>query len=72
MDDRALRKEIGNLEKQIAKLDTRKKELNDQLMTSTDAMSAMQLHEEMVKITEELEAAELRWAELQEQMENQY
>jgi ATP-binding cassette subfamily F protein 3 len=71
VDDRVLRKEIGNLEKQIAKLDTRKKELNEQLMKSTDAMSATQLHEEMVKVTEELETAEMRWAELQEQIENQ-
>ncbi len=71
VDDRVLRKEIGNLEKQIAKLDTRKKELNEQLMNSTDAMSAMQLHEEMVKVTAELETAEMRWAELQEQIENQ-
>ncbi len=34
-------------------------------------MSAMQLHEEMVKVTAELETAEMRWAELQEQIENQ-
>lgn len=69
LDDRALRKEISQVEKQIARLDSRKKELNDQLMNSTDAMSAMQLHEELVKVTEELDAAELRWAELQEQIE---
>ncbi|XZE17759.1 ABC-F family ATP-binding cassette domain-containing protein [Pirellulaceae bacterium SH449] len=69
LDDRVLRKEISQVEKQIARLDARKKELNDQLMNSTDAMAAMQLHEELVKVTEELDAAELRWAELQEQIE---
>lgn len=69
LDDRAMRKEISQVEKQIARLDARKKELNDQLMSSTDAVSAMQLHEELVKVTEELNTAEIRWAELQEQIE---
>jgi hypothetical protein len=32
-------------------------------------MKAMELHEELLKVTEELETAEMKWAELQEQIE---
>ncbi|MFN7733118.1 MAG: ABC-F family ATP-binding cassette domain-containing protein [Pirellula sp.] len=69
LDERQLRKQIGNLEKSIAKLDTQRKALHDQLMASTDADEAVRLHEQMTQIASELEAAESRWAELQEQIE---
>ena len=69
VDDRSVKREVGQLEKTIAKLDAQKKTLNDQLMQSTEAIAAMKLHEELTKVTTELETAEMRWAELQEQME---
>ena len=67
-DDRAIRREVGNLEKTIAKLDAQKKQLNEQLMQSTEAIAAMKLHEELTKVSTDLETAEMRWAELQEQL----
>ena len=69
LDDRSLRKQIGNLEKNIAKLDQQKKSIHEQLMASSDPQAAMKLHEEMTKVSAELETAETRWAELQEQLE---
>jgi hypothetical protein len=39
-------------------------------MNATDTQSALKLHNELEKITGELEAAEMRWAELQEQLES--
>ena len=68
-DDRSVKREVGQLEKTIAKLDAQKKLLNDQLMQSTEAIAAMKLHEELTKVSTELETAEMRWSELQEQME---
>ncbi len=68
-DDRSVKREVGQLEKTIARLDTQKRSLNDELMQSTEAIAAMKLHEELTKVTTELETAEMRWAELQEQLE---
>lgn len=68
-DERLIRKEIANLEKSILKLDGQRKTLHEQLMKATDPMEAMRLHEELEKVSTELETAEMRWAELQEQVE---
>jgi hypothetical protein len=38
-------------------------------MNATDAQSALKLHTELENVSAELESAELRWAELQEQLE---
>jgi ATP-binding cassette subfamily F protein 3 len=70
-DDRAMRKEITQLEKAIARLDDQKRTVNEKLMQTTDPMEAMKLHDEVVKVSTELEAAEMRWAELQELIEEQ-
>jgi ATP-binding cassette, subfamily F, member 3 len=66
-DDRMLQKELRNLEKKIATLDTRRRELNEQLMNSTDADEALKLHNEMTTINQELESVEHRWYELNEE-----
>jgi ATP-binding cassette subfamily F protein 3 len=65
-EDRRARKELVQVEKQIAKLDSQKKQLNEQLMQSTDAITALKLHEEYVKVCSDLDRAEQRWADLQE------
>ena len=70
LDERTMRKQIGNLEKTIARLDQQKKELHQQLMETSDADTAVRLHEELTKVGAELEDAETRWAELQEQLES--
>jgi ATP-binding cassette subfamily F protein 3 len=71
IDQRTVHKQIGNLEKTIAKLDQQKKELNQQLMETSDPQAALKLHEELTKVSDELDAAETRWAELQEQLEDE-
>ena len=68
-DVRAARKEIGNLERTIARLDEQKRELNGRLQVSTDPAEALMLHNEWTKIVAQLEAAERRWCVLQEEME---
>jgi ATP-binding cassette, subfamily F, member 3 len=69
-DERAIRKEVSQLERQIAKLDTQRKDLNEKLMNSSEAIEAMKLHEELMKVSTDLETAEMRWSELQEQLES--
>lgn len=66
---RQMRKELASLERAIAKLDDRKREVNEQLLSTTDAGEAMRLHEEVTAINAELSAAEERWLELQEELE---
>lgn len=68
-DERVIKKEVNQLEKLIARLDAHKRTLNEQLMHSTEAIAAMKLHEELTQVTTELESAEMRWSELQEQLE---
>ena len=63
-ESRKAEKEIKNLEKKIAKLDDDKKAINAKLMTETDPDEAVRLHEEITKITKQLESAEERWMEL--------
>jgi ATP-binding cassette, subfamily F, member 3 len=65
-DDRSLQKELRNLEKKIAVLDTQRREINEKLMQSTDPDEAMKLHNEMTSISTELETIEHRWCELNE------
>lgn len=64
-DDRATRKEIANLEKAIARLDTEKKEKHAALLIATDPAEALRLHTAVEDVTQKLAAAEERWLELQ-------
>ncbi len=64
-DDRALRKEIANLEKSIARLDTEKKEKHAALLAVTDPAEALRLHSAVEEVSQKLAAAEERWLELQ-------
>jgi ATP-binding cassette subfamily F protein 3 len=66
LDEKQLRKELKNLEKEIARLDARKKELSDQLGNTADAKAALEIHNELTTVTEQLDAAESRWCELME------
>jgi ATP-binding cassette subfamily F protein 3 len=62
---RELRKELTNIERNIAKLDDRKRQLNVQLLQTTDAAEAMRLHQEVTAIAAQLAPIEERWCELQ-------
>ena len=66
---RDLRKELTTVERTIAKLDVRKRELNAEMLQTSDAARAMKLHEEITAIAKELAPAEERWCKLQEQIE---
>lgn len=63
-DERVVQKELKTLEKKIAQLDAKKREVNDQLMQSSDPEEALRLHNELAAITSELEGVEQRWCEL--------
>ena len=66
-DQRKTEKEIKNLEKKIARLDEEKRELNDKMMSETNAQEAMKLHEAIEKLNQELIESEERWLELSEE-----
>ncbi|MBI3839899.1 MAG: ABC-F family ATP-binding cassette domain-containing protein [Planctomycetia bacterium] len=63
---RELRKEVSGLERNIARLDDRRRQLNAQLLQATDPTEAMRLHEEITAIVKELTPIEERWCELQD------
>lgn len=67
-NEREIRKEIGSLEKTIARLDDQRRVANEQLMNATDPAEALRLHNEVAACTTQLADAELRWCALQEQL----
>ena len=71
-DERKVRKELSKTEKAIARLDKEKNELNAQLLSETDPDEALRLHNEVTRLTEELNEAEERWCELQEELETAF
>ena len=66
-EERKRVKEIANLEKKIAELEIQKKELNGQLLETTDTEEALRLHTEFTDVSDQLARAEQRWCELVEQ-----
>jgi ATP-binding cassette, subfamily F, member 3 len=67
-NERAARKEIINLERTIAQLDTQKRATNDQLLKTTDAAEALRLHNEVTALAAQIAEAEDRWCQLQEEV----
>lgn len=63
-EQRKIQNEIKKLERRIAALDEQKKDLNRQLLETTDPEEAMRLHSEVTEIDGELTASEERWFEL--------
>jgi len=66
--ERELRKEIANLERSIARLDTEKRERNAALLAATDPAEALRLHTELAAVAERLAAAEEKWLTVQEEL----
>jgi len=62
------RKTLRNLEKTIARLDGQRKELNAEMLTTTDAKKSLELHNQVNAIQVELSEAEEKWCELSEQL----
>ena len=65
-DERKLRKELGKIEKLIARLDDEKRDFNAQLLNETDPDKALELHNKVEARSTKLTEAEERWCELQE------
>jgi len=63
-DHKRRRKQVQALERKIARLDDQKKEINQQLLTETDPAKAVELHDEVTKLTQELSDAENQWLDL--------
>lgn len=69
-NEREIRKEMSTLERAIAKLDGEKKAANDLLQVATDPAEALRLHNQVTDLTMQLADTELRWFELQTQLED--
>ncbi len=67
-NEREIRKEMNNVEKTIARLDEQKKLSNTQFLSATDQKESLRLHEEIQDLTRQLNEAEERWCELQEEL----
>lgn len=67
--EKEIRKEMKTLEKTIAALDDQKKQVNANLMQSTDPAEALKLHNEVTTLTSQLADAENRWLQLQEEVD---
>lgn len=67
-NEREVRKEISTLEKTIARLDGQKRQSNALLLQATNPKEALRLHNEVTTVTAELDAAEDRWCQLQEEL----
>jgi hypothetical protein len=67
-NDRDLRRELSNLERSIAKLDTEKKQANAAMLAATDAAEALRLHTQLTAVTAKLAEAEERWLAIQDQL----
>ena len=66
-DPRKIRKAIANVERKISRLDEQRKDLENQLLQSTDPAEALRLHNEVLEVQQELSVAEDKWCELQEE-----
>jgi ATP-binding cassette subfamily F protein 3 len=62
------RKTLRNLEKSIARLDEQKKALNAELLKTSDAKKAMELHTQVEAVGKELADVEEKWCELQQEL----
>ena len=62
------RKTLRNLEKTIARLDDQKKALTAEMMKTSDAKKAMELHTQIESVGKELAEVEERWCELQQEL----
>ncbi len=63
-----LRKTLRNLEKNIAKLDDQRKELDARMQNTANVDEAMKLHTQLEEIRTELAEAEQHWVEIQEEL----
>ena len=67
-DERALRRELAALEKQVAKLEAERRRCQEALLVTTDPAEALGLHEAVTRAAAELATAEERWLTVSERM----
>ncbi len=67
--EREVRKEMSNVERTISRLDSEKRQVNGQLMQSTDPTEALRLHNEVSALGTQLSAAEECWLKLQTELD---
>ncbi|MEZ6132129.1 MAG: ABC-F family ATP-binding cassette domain-containing protein [Planctomycetaceae bacterium] len=67
-DHHNARKQLRNLEKTIARLDDQRKQLNAEMLKTTDAAKSLELHNQINAIQVELSDAEEKWCQLSEQL----
>jgi len=67
-EQHSARKQLRNMEKNIAKLDGQKKELTAEMLKTADAKKAMELHNQINSIQVELSDAEEKWCELSQEL----
>jgi ATP-binding cassette, subfamily F, member 3 len=68
--EREIRKELTNIERQIAKLDEQKKASEKALLNESNAQEAMRLHNDVQALIPQLATLEERWVEVSEELEN--
>lgn len=68
-NEREIRKEMANVERTIARLDERKREINEKFLQAVDPAESLRLHNEMTALTQQLADAEERWCRLQEEVD---
>jgi ATP-binding cassette subfamily F protein 3 len=66
--EREIRREIGALERAIAKLDADRRRHQEALLAATDPAEALRLHEAVTEAATELAAAEEKWLALSEEL----
>jgi ATP-binding cassette subfamily F protein 3 len=71
-NEREVQKDMKKVEKLVARLADQKRQLNNQLMETTNAVEALKLHEELSAVSAELAAAEERWCELDAELGSAY
>ena len=66
---RDLQKELRNVERSIATLDTQKRAANDKLLQSTDPDEALKLHNEVMSLAARLGGLEEEWCRINAELE---
>jgi predicted nucleic acid-binding Zn-ribbon protein len=66
--EKEIRKEQKGVERTIAQLDLRRKELTNEFTATTDPKTAIRLELELNEVSEQLAAAEDQWMQLNEEL----
>lgn len=68
-NEKVILKELKAVERTVAQLDERKRDLNAKYLAESDSRESLRLHDELEAVTGELNEAEEKWARLQEELD---